>query len=56
MSCQRTCCNNCDNKTVKKFNVNDSVLYCDIKRRRVDPNGLCQWHDLEKQEIKPCNN
>ena len=56
MSCNRTCCKNCENKTIKKFNANDIMLYCNVKRRRVNSEGLCQWHIWEKQEIKPCNN
>lgn len=55
MSNQRTCCGNCVNKTEKNHNANNAMLYCDIKRRRVDFNGLCQWHDLEKQEVNQCN-
>lgn len=50
MDYQRTCCGNCVNKTEKNNSANNAMLYCDIKRRRVDFDGLCQWYEREKHD------
>lgn len=50
MNNQRTCCGNCANKIKKKLGADGIMLYCDIKRRRINSDGLCQWYEREKHE------
>lgn len=50
MSYQRTCCENCANNTEKKLDVNNIMLYCDVKKRRINPDGLCQWYERKKHD------
>lgn len=44
------CCSNCDGK-VEKERVDKSVfLFCDVKKKPVKKDGLCQWHDYDENK------
>ena len=47
----KPCCENCDGKTEKKRDNKSVYLFCDTKNKPVDPSGLCQWHDYDKNKI-----
>ena len=37
------------NKTIKDLGLDNSTLYCEVKEKRVSPDGLCPWHDGERK-------
>jgi len=41
------CCNNCDGKIEKKSTDDKIILFCDVKKKPVNKDGLCQWHDYD---------
>lgn len=49
MNNEKPCCKNCNNKKIVNFTVNTPV-YCEVKERRVSPDGLCQWYDNNKKK------
>ena len=49
MKKQKPCCGNCDGKTEKISNNKSIYLFCDTKKKNVNPDGLCQWHDYARK-------
>lgn len=44
------CCSNCDGKVEKKNIDKSLVLFCDVKKKPVKKDGLCQWHDYDENK------